>query len=112
MVTGKVDDVRPFLRHADVVVAPLRLARGIQNKVMEGMAMARPVVTTPQGLEGIDARAGLELLVASTPAEFSAAVHSVLEPGATGLGPAARSLMVNAYAWSSRLAKLDQLLAG
>ena len=46
-------DVRPYIGHADVVVAPMRIGRGIQNKVLEGMAMARPVIVTPQGLEGI-----------------------------------------------------------
>ena len=55
IVTGRVPDVRPYLQHADVVVAPLRIARGIQNKVLEGMAMARPVVVTGKALEGIDA---------------------------------------------------------
>ena len=58
VVTGRVPDVRPYLAHAAAVVAPLRLARGIQNKVLEAMAMARPVVATPQAAEGIDAVAG------------------------------------------------------
>lgn len=109
-VTGRVNDVRPFLRYADVVVAPLRMARGIQNKVLEGMAMARPVVVTPQGLEGIDARHGVELLVAATADDFAAAVHAAAQPDAGRLGAAARDLMLNAYAWSSQLAVLDRLL--
>jgi sugar transferase (PEP-CTERM/EpsH1 system associated) len=109
-VTGRVDDVRPFIRHADVIVAPLRLARGIQNKVLEGMAMARPVVTTPQGLEGIDARPGAELLVATTPAEFAATVETAIGPNAHRLGEAARDLMIRSYAWSAQLAALDKLL--
>jgi sugar transferase (PEP-CTERM/EpsH1 system associated) len=53
-VTGAVDDVRPYLAHADVAVAPLRVARGIQNKVLEAMAMAKPVVSTTAALEGLD----------------------------------------------------------
>jgi sugar transferase (PEP-CTERM/EpsH1 system associated) len=53
MVTGRVADVRPFLAHAAVVVAPLRIARGVQNKVLEGMAMARPVVASPPAVLGI-----------------------------------------------------------
>ena len=57
-VTGTVPDVRPYIAHADVAVAPLRIARGIQNKVLEAMAMARPVVVSPQALEGIDAAPG------------------------------------------------------
>jgi len=110
-VTGKVDDVRPFLKHADVVVAPLRLARGIQNKVMEGMAMARPVVTTPQGLEGLDALHGRDLLVATTPQAFADAVHTAAQPASRHLGPAGRKLMDDSYAWASKLAVLDRLIA-
>src|SRR5215469_6834947 len=62
-VTGRVPDVRPYLAHAAVAVAPLRVAQGVQNKVLEAMSMAKPVVATPQALEGIDARPGRELLV-------------------------------------------------
>ncbi len=109
-VTGPVADVRPYLRHAGVVVAPLRLARGIQNKVLEGMAMGRPVVTTPQGLEGIEASPGTHLLVAASAPEFAAAVHAAQQPTAAGLGIAARQLMAGSYAWASQLARLDQLL--
>ena len=52
-VTGRVDDIRGYLAHATVAVAPLRIARGVQNKVLEAMAMARPVVTSPEAVEGI-----------------------------------------------------------
>ncbi|MBW8897819.1 MAG: TIGR03087 family PEP-CTERM/XrtA system glycosyltransferase, partial [Massilia sp.] len=58
VVTGTVPDVRPYIAHAAVSVAPLRIARGIQNKVLEAMAMATPVVVSPQALEGIDAVPG------------------------------------------------------
>ena len=57
-VTGRVPDVRPYLAHAAAAVAPMRIARGIQNKVLEAMAMARPVVVTPDALEGIAAHPG------------------------------------------------------
>jgi hypothetical protein len=63
-VTGTVPDVRPYIAHAQVAVAPLRIARGIQNKVLEAMAMATPVVVSPQALEGIDAEPGSELVLA------------------------------------------------
>ena len=53
VVTGMVDDVRPYVAHAAVSVAPLRLARGIQNKVLEAMAMAKLVVVTPDALVGM-----------------------------------------------------------
>ncbi|WP_432377742.1 TIGR03087 family PEP-CTERM/XrtA system glycosyltransferase [Duganella sp. P38] len=63
-VTGTVPDVRPYVAHATLCVAPMRIARGIQNKVLEAMAMARPVLVSPQALEGIDAVPGRELLLA------------------------------------------------
>ena len=58
LVTGAVADMRTWLAAADVVVAPLRIARGIQNKVLEAMAMARPVVASPAAFEGHRGRAG------------------------------------------------------
>ncbi len=66
MVTGEVADVRPWLAAADVVVAPLLLARGVQNKLLEAMAMARPVVASAAAAEGIDA-APLSLIHISEP---------------------------------------------
>jgi sugar transferase (PEP-CTERM/EpsH1 system associated) len=110
MVTGRVPDVRPFLAHADVVVAPLQTARGVQNKVLEGMAMARPVVATPEALEGIDAEPGRHLLVASEPEDFAAAVLAAARPEAQAIGTAARRRVVERYAWESRFAQLDRLL--
>jgi glycosyltransferase involved in cell wall biosynthesis len=57
-VTGTVPDVRPYLAHADVVVTPLRIARGIQNKVLEAMAMAQPVVISSASATGLEASPG------------------------------------------------------
>ncbi|MBC7908739.1 MAG: TIGR03087 family PEP-CTERM/XrtA system glycosyltransferase [Rhodospirillaceae bacterium] len=110
-VTGRVPDVRPYLAHAHAVVAPMRVARGIQNKVLEGMAMGRPVITTPQGLEGIHAEPGRHLLLASGADDFAAAVLGVLN-GAEGqhLGAAARAQMVACYDWSDKLAAFSRLL--
>lgn len=108
MVTGRVKDVRPYLAHARVVVAPLRIARGIQNKVLEGMAMGRPVVATPQALEGIDAQQGREILVADDAAATVTAVMAAMEN--PELGPAARARVENDYNWAHNLARVDQLL--
>lgn len=110
-VTGSVPDVRPYVAAASVVVAPLRIARGIQNKVLEGMAMARPVVTTPGALEGINAVHGRDLLVGETPGELAGAVLSVLEGRAmAGLGAAARAFVVANHEWATNLRKLDDLM--
>ena len=86
-VTGTVPDVRPYLAHAQISVAPLRIARGIQNKVLEAMAMAKPVIVSPQALEGISAQAGRDLLLASDASEFIALACDALDelPGRLGL---------------------------
>lgn len=106
-VTGRVDDVRPYMAHAAAIVAPLRIARGIQNKVLEGMAMARTVVCSPQGLEGIDAQAGRDVLVAGPADEFAAACADVVE-GRVDLGAQARRCMLARYDWPACLAVLDR----
>lgn len=108
-VTGTVPDVRPYVAHAALSVAPLRVARGIQNKVLEAMAMAQTVVLTPQALEGIDAVPGRDVVAAGDAASFAAAVSAELAaPGA--VGAAARRLVEQAYGWDARLSALDALL--
>src|SRR5207244_2106356 len=71
---GQVPDVRPHVAAVAVVVAPLRLARGLQNKVLEALAMAKPVVAAPAALAALTAEPGVHLLSATTPAEWAAAV--------------------------------------
>jgi len=111
-ITGRVEDVRPYLRHAHAVIAPLRVARGIQNKVLEAMAMARPVVVTAAAARVLSARPGIELEVADDAAAFAAKVLAVMEPGtAEGMGGRARERVLADYAWSSRFARLDELFA-
>ena len=110
-VTGRVDDVRPYMAHGAVIVAPLRIARGIQNKVLEGMAMARTVVCSPQGLEGIDAQAGRDVLVAGPAEAFAAACADVIE-SRVDLGAQARRCMLARYDWKACLAVLDSLFTG
>src|SRR5207253_1709573 len=89
-VTGWVPDVRPYLSHARVVVAPLQIARGIQNKVLEAMAMGAAVVVTPQAREGLDRCRDDELLTAATPAAFADAVSRILGGEAGQVGARAR----------------------
>lgn len=110
-VTGRVPDPRPYLAHADVCVAPLRIARGIQNKVLEAMAMGRPVVASPQAFEGVRAVPGRDLLVADGTAATHDAVAAVLAGNHPGLGEAARAAMTRGYAWPAVLRPLDALLA-
>lgn len=108
-VTGTVDDVRPYLQHAAVVVAPLRLARGIQNKVLEAMAMGRPVVASASCAAPIDAAVGSDLLAASDASEFASAVSTLLASPAraAGIGSAARQCVLQRYSWQSHLARIE-----
>lgn len=111
VVTGRVTDVRPFVKHAAVVVCPLRIARGVQNKVLEGMAMAKTVVATPEAFEGIDAVPGQDLMVTEGPEAFGAAVAKVLaQDGDAAMGARARARVKENYAWSRNMAVLDDLL--
>ena len=110
-VTGRVADVRPYLKHASCVVAPLHIARGVQNKVLEAMAMAKAVVATEAACEGISALPGSELLLAETPEAFAAAVSAVLSGQARHIAQAARARVEADYQWTSNLGTLDELLA-
>ena len=110
IVTGTVPDVRPYIAHAEVCVAPLRIARGIQNKVLEAMAMARPMVVSPQALEGIDAEPGSELLLADGAPAFAAALSALLSAPDTSLGANARAKVQKEYSWPSKLARIEERL--
>ena len=112
-VTGAVDRVWPHLAEAKVVVAPLRFARGIQNKVLEGLAAARAVVATSAALEGLEAVPGRQVLTADEPVAFAESVLQVLEGRAPeDLGIRGRELVETLYPWDLRLAKLDSLVEG
>jgi glycosyltransferase involved in cell wall biosynthesis len=108
-----VPDVRPYLQHAAVVVAPLRLARGIQNKVLEAMAMARPVVAAKACVEAISATAGRHLLAAGHADAFVSAIEGLLDDPAraAAIGQAGREQVLAAYGWDARLRVLDEHLA-
>ncbi|PWG01141.1 TIGR03087 family PEP-CTERM/XrtA system glycosyltransferase [Sphingosinicella humi] len=112
VVTGAVSDIRTWLAAADVVVAPLRVARGVQNKVLEAMAMARPVVASPAAFEGIEAEPGRDLIVAKGTRAQADAVLGLLDPQvAEAMGRSARAQMERAYRWETRLAPLTDILA-
>ena len=110
-VTGRVPDVRPYLQHARAVVAPLRVARGIQNKVLEAMAMARPVVVSASAAEGLTARPGDEIEVADDARSFAARTLAAMAPThAAALGAAARVRAVADYDWAANLAPFARLI--
>ena len=111
-VTGTVPDVRPYLAHASLVVVPLRIARGIQNKVLEAMAMAKIVVASPQAVEGICARTEEELVIAHDESDFAHRIIRLLqgEPD-NAIGRAARARVLEDYSWKRGLARIDTLLS-
>lgn len=112
-VTGTVPDVRPFLQHAAVVVAPLRLARGIQNKILEAMAMGRPVVAAADCVEALEAQPGSELLSATEVADYVDGIDGLLQAPdrAAAIGAAGRNRVLESYAWPAHLQALDKCLS-
>jgi len=113
-LAGYVPDVLPELMAAHLFVAPLRIARGVQNKVLQALALGMPVVATPQALEGIDARPGYHLAVAEGAERFTEAVVTYLRdpPKAWSAGAAARRHMARHYRWEQTLAPLAAVVAG
>ena len=112
-VTGTVPDIRPYLQHAAVVVAPLRVARGIQNKVLEAMAMGRPVVASDTCAQAIDAELGRELLTAADAFGHVDQISRVLRnpPFADAVGQAGRQRVLRSYSWEANLSDFDRRLA-
>jgi sugar transferase (PEP-CTERM/EpsH1 system associated) len=107
VVTGGVPDVRPWLAHAACAVAPLRIARGVQNKVLEAMAMARPVVASTQATEGLRAEAGRDFILAQGEADFAQAVVAQLQTNASAAH--ARECILSHYDWDRNLTTIDSL---
>jgi len=111
VVTGAVADVRPYLAHAQLAVAPLRIARGLQNKVLEAMAMAKIVIASPQAAEGILAISGKELHIASNSQEFIRIIVSMLtHKSEEHSGETARARILADYEWERSLTHVKALL--
>ena len=111
-VTGFVPDTRSELARAAVAVAPLRIARGIQNKVLEALAMGLPVVGTTPATQGVEGEAGRDFQVADDAASFAARVVELLErpDEARALGQRGRAFVERQYDWENVLAPLEPLL--
>jgi sugar transferase (PEP-CTERM/EpsH1 system associated) len=110
IVTGRVPDVRPYLAHATIAVAPLRIARGIQNKVLEALAMGRPIIASPAALEGIGPDATKYLAQAHSAKEFAAAIGRILDGSVPSLATAASACARERYGWSRSFARLDEFV--
>lgn len=113
VVTGRVPDTRPYIAHARAAVAPLRIARGVQNKVLEAMAMEKPVLVSPQAMDGIAGCADLEQLVSESPSVMRRlAAELIAGDGYAALGKRARECVLAHYRWETNLARFDNHLEG
>jgi sugar transferase (PEP-CTERM/EpsH1 system associated) len=112
IVTGSVPDIRPYLAHASIAVAPLRIARGIQNKVLEAMAMGKTVIASPQAIEGINANPDRDMVVANDESDFINRIIELLQNGPNrAIGRAARTRVLEDYNWKKNLERIDVLLS-
>lgn len=112
IVTGYVDSVQPYVANSAVFVAPMRIARGVQNKILESMAMGVPVVTTSLGFEGITAILNKDIFVADLPKCFANQVIQLMQDYnlRRTISEESRKTVVNFYDWKTNLEKLEQIL--
>ena len=112
IVTGRVPDVQPYLAYAAAVVAPLQIARGIQNKVLEALAMGRPTIVSAHALTGIGTPDTTPVITADSADEWVVACLQILdEPAsAAALAARARRFVLDHFSWTARLRTLDELL--
>jgi sugar transferase (PEP-CTERM/EpsH1 system associated) len=112
-VTGRVEDVRPYLRFARCVVTPLRLARGVQNKVLEAMAMARPIVATTEALEGISYGHDSGISVCDSEASWIEKVLQILrEQEVDGCNPGGRRIVTEKHSWDASAEQVAGVVSG
>jgi polysaccharide biosynthesis protein PslH len=111
-VTGSVPDVRPFVTKAALTVAPLEIARGTQNKILESMAMGVPVVCSRQAGGGVDAVPGDHLLTADSADAYVAAIMSLVEfpSKRSNLAAAGRARVLSNHSWASSMRRLEEML--
>lgn len=111
-VTGYVEDVRPYYEMADVCVVPLRLARGVQNKVLEAMSMGKAVISTPKANQGIGAQDGRHLLLAENAPDFAKGVSNLLKDPylRARLGEESRAFVLANCDWNVNMRELERIL--
>jgi glycosyltransferase involved in cell wall biosynthesis len=110
-VTGFVDDMRPWLARASLMVCPMVMGSGIKNKVLEALAMARPVVATTMGVEALEVTSGRELAIADSADAFAAVSLALLRDAAARrqMGLAGRDLVLRRYTWDACAASYDAI---
>jgi glycosyltransferase involved in cell wall biosynthesis len=112
VVTGTVDDVMPYLKRGKIFICPVRLGGGFRGKILEAMAIGRPVVSTPLGAEGIPASDGKNIILADNPNDFVKGITDLLTntPLYRSIQENARKLMEDRYAWDKGVARLEAVL--
>ena len=112
VVTGAVPDVRPYYAQASVCVAPLRMGRGVQNKVLQAMALGMPVVASPVAARGLLAVPGTDLHVEGDPEGFASRVVGLLQDpaAARALGQRGRALVEAHYSWDTSFSRLEEVI--
>jgi glycosyltransferase involved in cell wall biosynthesis len=110
-ITGSVPDIRPFLGKATVAVAPILYGTGIQNKVLEAMAMGTPVVAMPKAVAALSARVNADYLLASDPEEFACQIVRLLDdpPLAANIGQAGRAYVESNHDWARITEQLESI---
>ena len=111
-VTGRVDDIRPYLRKSPVYVVPLLSGSGTRIKIFEAMAMGKAVVSTTIGAEGLPVTHGQNIVIADHPREFADSVVRLLRDRelAARLGGAARALVERQFSWKAVGSQFDAIL--
>jgi glycosyltransferase involved in cell wall biosynthesis len=111
-VTGFVDDILPYYHQSDFFIAPLRIARGVQNKVLQAFSCGLPVIATSMGAEGIDYTDGKNILIADTPDAFFDSVERLISNKDLyqSIKENALKLIKNHYTWDAKLAPLEKIL--
>jgi polysaccharide biosynthesis protein PslH len=111
-VTGRVDDVRPYIKDAAVYIVPLRIGGGTRLKIFEAMSMGKAVVSTTVGAEGLPVTSGEHVMLADEPRTFARAIVSLMRDAGrrAQLESAARALVLERYDWSAVAGALEQAL--
>ena len=109
-VTGRVHDIRAYTQYAVCAVAPLRIARGVQNKVLEAMSMAKVVIASPEAMEGIRLCEDSEVTIAKNAGDYIKAISSQLRSDSTAEAHVSRQCMLERYSWDAALNKLMNVL--
>jgi glycosyltransferase involved in cell wall biosynthesis len=113
-VTGRVDDVTPYIRKGQIFICPVRLGGGFRGKILEAMAVGRPIVSTSLGAEGIPSQSGTNIMIADTPEDFAASIEKLLKDRDLyeRIRRAGRQLTEEKYAWAKGVEVLEGILEG